>query len=390
MLTPEAIRHQCNALYAKADAGTLRHFTLHPEKLDACADAVVATIREAYPDLRIPPHARWRHFVLGGRDRWAEIAATLDLSALERARIECELAIVSVLLDAGAGPAWRYRDPADGAVFARSEGLALASLQLFADGAFGAGRIGTMVEGLAGFAAADLAAGFQVSADNPLEGLEGRAALIARLGETVAQRPDIFGASPRLGHLVDSLAQQSAGTLPARAILRAVLDAFGPIWPGGAQLGGRPLGDCWAHPDAPMPGLVPFHKLSQWLSYSLIEPMERAGLMVTDLDALTGLAEYRNGGLFLDTGVLALRDPAEADHPQTPDSPLIVEWRALTVALLDRVAEIVRARLGRDRESLPLAAVLEGGTWATGRRLAKDRRPDGGPPIAILSTGTVF
>ena len=46
--------------------------------------------------------------------------------------------------------------------------------------------------------------------------------------------------------------------------------------------------------------LVPFHKLSQWLSYSLIESLERSGLKVLHIDQLTGLAEYRNGGLFVD------------------------------------------------------------------------------------------
>ena len=87
----------------------------------------------------------------------------------------------------------------------------------------------------------------------------------------------------------------------------------GPIWPSRLELGGVPLGDCWRHPalttgDATT-GLVPLHKLSQWLAYSLIEPLQAAGIEVTDIDGLTGLAEYRNGGLLVDTGVLQLRDP---------------------------------------------------------------------------------
>ncbi|MEM9783822.1 MAG: URC4/urg3 family protein [Pseudomonadota bacterium] len=390
LLSPEAIRTQCGALYALAKAGDLAHFTLHPDRLDACAADVVSTMRTAYPDLDIPPHARWRHFVLAGRDRWAEIAATLDVPRIERARIECELAIVSVLLDAGAGASWRYRDPADAADFARSEGLALASLHMFAAGAFGDGRIGTTVERLSGFSADDLATGFQVAPDNRLEGLEGRAALIASLGSAVAARPDAFGTPPRLGNIVDHLAGLGGDTLPAREILRTVLDVLGSIWPDRPTMAGRVLGDCWAHPQAPSPGLVPFHKLSQWLSYSLIEPLQRAGLHVTELDALTGLAEYRNGGLFLDTGVLTLRDPDAAATAHAPDSALIVEWRALTVMLLDEVAGIVRRQLGMTAESLPLAAVLEGGTWSTGRRLARTLRPGGVPPLNIRSTGTVF
>ena len=110
--------------------------------------------------------------------------------------------------------------------------------------------------------------------------------------------------------------------------------------------------------------LVPFHKLSQWLAYSLIEPLEWAGYTVTDLDDLTGLPEYRNGGLFLDSGVITLKDPVEAESAQAVDSTLVVEWRALTVALLDLIAEPIREKLGLDAKRFPLAKVLEGGTWA--------------------------
>ena len=122
---------------------------------------------------------------------------------------------------------------------------------------------------------------------------------------------------------------------------------MGPIWPSRLELGGIPLGDCWRHPaiktDDATSGLVPLHKLSQWLAYSLIEPLQAAGFEVTDIDGLTGLAEYRNGGLFVDTGVLALRDPADAEREHEVGSPLVVEWRALTVALLDRLADLLRA-----------------------------------------------
>jgi hypothetical protein len=78
----------------------------------------------------------------------------------------------------------------------------------------------------------------------------------------------------------------------------------------------------------------------------------------------------------------------EAEHG--PGDILIVEWRALTVALLDAVAPMVRARLDLAEEAFPLARVLEGGTWWAGRRLARERRADGGPPLRVVSDGTVF
>jgi hypothetical protein len=122
----------------------------------------------------------------------------------------------------------------------------------------------------------------------------------------------------------------------------------------------------------------------------LIEPLQQAGIEVTDIDGLTGLAEYRNGGLFIDTGVLVPRDPDAVCKAYTVDSEFVVEWRALTIALLDRLADVVRAQLGKDRETLPLARILQGGTWTAGRTIARRLRPDGGPPLTIVSDGTVF
>jgi hypothetical protein len=60
------------------------------------------------------------------------------------------------------------------------------------------------------------------------------------------------------------------------------------------------------------------------------------------------------------------------------------------VALLDRAAAEMCRRLGLSKEELPLAKVLEGGTWAAGRKLAAERRPGGAPPLRVESDGTVF
>jgi len=201
--------------------------------------------------------------------------------------------------------------------------------------------------------------------------------------------------TPRPGGLSDRLAMLADGRkLPAPTILTELLQQLGPIWPSRLTLGGIALGDCWLHPslttaDATS-GLMPLHKLSQWLAYSLIEPLQRAGIRVTDIDGLTGLAEYRNGGLFVDIGMLALRDAEAARQEHGVASPLVVEWRALTVALLDRVADGLRHRLELDATSLPLAKILQGGTWAAGRLLARERRADSSPPVKIISDGTVF
>ena len=386
--------------------GRLEHFTVHMDRLDAAAAYVADTIRINYPALDVPLHSRWRHFVVAGEDLWLAAAgpATRGADPAERARARFDLVIPSVLLDAGAGPAWRWThataapggQPTSRQI-GRSEGLALASLSLWRSGLLSsrAGQpLRTDAAALRALTAAALGKAFDVRPDNPLEGLEGRAGLLNRLGETIAARPDLFGAEARLGGLFDTLVARAAdGRLPAPAILALVLEALGPIWPARLSHDDVPLGDTWLHPAVLHETgtyLLPLHKLSQWLSYSLIEPLQEAGVVVTDIDGLTGLAEYRNGGLLVDLGVLVPRSPRTLLELHAPIDAVIVEWRALTVALLDEIAPRVRAKLGVTQAQMPLAAVLEGGTWSAGRRIARERRADGGPPIRIVSDGSVF
>lgn len=401
LLSADAVRQRAHRLLAIGLEDGLPNFRIDLGQLAEAASLVADTTRTAYPSLDVPLHSRWRHFVVGGIDRWTAIDdATLWDDAAERARAAFDLAITSVLLDAGAGPQWAYREPVTGAKVGRSEGLALASFAMFAQGAFSRSRFqplradGKVLENLTGEA---LGRHFQVTEDNPLAGLEGRAALLRRLGALVAAKPEVFARvdSPRPGGLYDHLAGLARnGAIAAPVILSELLRHLGPIWPSRLELGGVPLGDCWRHP-AMTTGdvtsqLVPLHKLSQWLAYSLIEPLQAAGIGVTDIDGLTGLAEYRNGGLLIDTGVLTLRDAGAGERAHDVGSALIVEWRALTVALLDRLAEAVRERLHMDAASLPLAKVLQGGTWAAGRAIARARRADGSPPLSVISDGTVF
>jgi hypothetical protein len=225
-------------------------------------------------------------------------------------------------------------------------------------------------ERLAALTPMDIAMGFQVKAHNPLTGLEGRAGLLRKLGNVGLDRP---------GALFDVIVRD-LNSVKAASILAAVLANLSPIWP-------SPMGDVWPHPAI---GLVPFHKLSQWMSYSLVEPIGGAGLKVVELDALTGLPEYRNGGLLVDAGALRPKQSSLLSRTFAPGDEPIVEWRALTVALLDRIGEHMRLHLGMDATRLPLVKVLEAGTWFAGRMLAAERRPGGGPPISVESDGTVF
>jgi hypothetical protein len=384
LLSAAAVRERAHEMLALALEGRVEGWRVDLPRLDEAAERTVAATREVYPDLAVPFHARWRHFVAGE----PRIAG----EGPEGGRAAFDLVILSVLLDAGTGPGWRYRDAATGKTFTRSEGLAVASQRMVE-----AGMLSGDAAALAQLDAHALAEGFQVGEDNPLVGLEGRAALLRRLGAQALARPDLFGRSgaPRVGGLFDVLVVRAeGGAIAAPAILALLLEALGPIWADRLVVDGVALGDCWRHPalhrDDATDGLVPLHKLSQWLSYSLVEPLEAAGIRVVEVDGLTGLAEYRNGGLFIDCGVLTLADPADATRPHDVSDPLIVAWRAMTVGLLDRMAPKVRGMLGVAEADFPLARMLEGGSWAAGRRIAAELRPGGGPPLNILSDGTVF
>jgi hypothetical protein len=401
LLSAAAVRRTSRRMLQLALDGTLADWTVHLERLPATADFVAGVVRERYPDLNPPFHARWRHFVFSGRDLWAAAAGTRNWSTpAQRARAAFDLAITSVLLDAGAGAQWQFADAATGLRVGRSEGLALASLRWFEQGGLSSDPRDPLradARRLRDIDAAAVDVAFQSGERNPLQAAGGRAVLLNRLGSAVSARPDLFARAdePRPGGLFDALAARaSKGQVPAAILLEMLLDGLGPIWPDRHSLDGVALGDCWPHPElaggSPADHFVPLHKLSQWLAYSLIEPLESAGIRVSGIGDLTGLAEYRNGGLMLDMGVLAARDGNALSVVHAVSDPFIVGWRALTVALLDEIAPLVAIRLGLAPENFPLARVLEGGTWAAGRLIARERRSDGGPPIRISSDGTVF
>lgn len=392
----DAVRARAGQLLERARAGHSSWFGVDDDALQGAADTVADVTRRRYPDLAIPYHSRWRHFDAGDVDRTAELRqrlSSLDLAGQARATID--LTVVSVLVDAGAGPGWTYHEAATGRSFARSEGLGVASWHAFCDGLFSTDSEQPLRVDAAALSALDtdrIAEAFQVDAANPLVGVDGRVAVLRRLGDALAAQPEVFGADGRPGGLYDALAA-GGRDVTAADILALVLRSMQRIWPAANVIGPHALGDCWRHSavrgPAPTDGWMPFHKLSQWLTYSLLEPFEWAGVRVSGLDSLTGLPEYRNGGLLLDTGVLRLRDSVAAHRPWSVGDELVVEWRALTVALLDELAPLVRARLGVDSARMPLACVLEGGTWAAGRESAQRLR-GGLPPLEVVSDGTVF
>ena len=401
LLNARAVRERAHRMLAIGLEDKLPNFRIHLDRMDSAVDLVLETTRNAYPSFDVPFHSRWRHFVTHGENRWATIADQTKWSdRAARARAEFDLAMVSVFLDAGAGPSWHYCDPKTGTAVGRSEGLGLASLAMFAGGAFSANpheplRVDADV--LANFSVADLERGMQVTDVNPLVGMDGRIDLLRRLGTLVASKPDVFGSldTPRPGGLFDRLAMLADDLqLPAPSILNGTAATARADLAIAADAGrdrARRLLEASGVDDSGCDQrLDAAAQTFAMAGLFLIEPLQTAGIRVTDIDGLTGLAEYRNGGLFVDIGVLAFRDAEVAQQEHEVASSLVVEWRALTVALLDCVADGLRHRLKVDAASLPLAKILQGGTWAAGRLLARERRADSSPPVKVISDGTVF
>lgn len=448
--TPATIRQQCDRLFTLACHNQLHHFSCDLSKLEKVANYVIEVISDQYPDLNVPFHSRWRHFEVGGVPRLEELEQKLAaLTPIEKAQTKFDLAIVSVLLDAGAGADWQYLETETGLTFCRSEGLAVASFRMFCQGLFSSNPdcpLQADAKGLQRLTLHRLAKGFQISPANRLLGLEGRQSLLKRLGQSLQNLPHLFGeTNPRPGNLVNYLldcsnptqqitekanrpmpnfvpptfplnsrkfsdegvagwgmlsrgslqgACQTKNQLAASTIFGAILEGLADIWPGRLTIANVNLGDVWLHSalagDDPSQEYVPFHKLSQWLTYSLLEPLQEMGLEITELDQLTGLPEYRNGGLCLDLDLLRVKDEAILQKHHSPESEVIVEWRALTVSLLDRIAIAIREQLNLNTNQLPLVKVLQGGTWTAGRKIAAQLREGGVPPISIKSDGTVF
>ena len=402
ILSAQAVRSRCHRIGELAEHGHANWFVINQGELEQCTKLVEQNCLAHYPDLKIPYHSRWRHFEIGDKNLWLHHTHHFTGKNIELARSAVDLIFLSVLLDAGAGEHWRYHDAVSSRVLTRSEGLAAASIDLFFNHiARFEPSSGWIMDAdcLNSLAGEQLAAVFQHSSDNPLLGIDGRLSLLQGLATVLQDYGLNQGRPGRPGNLIDECLQtcnDSSGkpTVDATDVLAIVLKRFGGMWPSGYIHNGFNLGDCGYHSqlstEDDTDGIVPFHKLSQWLTYSLLEPLQWAGMDVVNLDGLTGLPEYRNGGLFIDSGVLQPKDTSLFHTELSVQCEAVVEWRALTVYLLDQLAQQLRHSLDLSSKHLPLASVLQGGTWATGRELAARLRPDGSPPLQLKIDGTIF
>ncbi|KAL6722319.1 hypothetical protein ACLMJK_001426 [Lecanora helva] len=428
-----AVRARCALVYQRAKRNQLNHFDVDSSKFHDTAAYVVSIIKRDFgPDYNtIPAHGRWQHFEVGGRPRLEQLLTSWPstIDAQERTRRLIDLFLVSVLLDAGAGAGWTYKSKESGKMYRRSEGLAVASLEMFKAGYFSSNdQAPCQVDstGLKRLTTQQLAKGLQVTEHNPLQGLEGRAGVMSRLADAL-KNSTLFGTAGRPGHMLDYLLSHPTTQAASFPIITVptlwfvLMDGLSSVWPSSrSRIDGTSLGDAWpcssmppSPPSSPWENIVPFHKLTQWLCYSLMGPMKKVmNIHFAGTDLLTGLPEYRNGGLLMDTGMLTLKEKdakrgiaAYKDNATVKGQPnmevvplfpteddVIVEWRAVTVGFLDDLLIEVNGMLGlTGTDKLSLAQMLEAGTWKGGRELAEVSRPNTKePPIMIMSDGTVF
>ncbi|EZF57761.1 hypothetical protein H103_00028 [Trichophyton rubrum CBS 288.86] len=203
-----AVRQRCGLVMEKAKENQLNHFDVDMSKFQTTAQYIVSIIKRDYaPDFQsIPDHGRWQHFDVGGKPRINQLLqswpSTID--NLERARRLIDLFLVSVLLDAGAGNTWSYKSKESGKVYRRSEGLAVASLEMFKAGMFSSDHTEPCQvdgAGLRRLTVGALAKRMQHSEENPLAGLEGRAGLLARLADALNNQ-ELFGVDARPGNML--------------------------------------------------------------------------------------------------------------------------------------------------------------------------------------------
>lgn len=252
-----AVRERSKYVFVKAKRNQLAHFTVDLSKFNDTATYLVSIINVSVHDISlegcsiirapllctdspffqrdfkynyqaIPPHGRWLHFEAGGRPRVEQLLATWPSSIdnQERTRRLIDLFLVSVLLDAGAGTKWSYKSKESGKMYRRSEGLAIASLEMFKAGYFSSNPdepCQVDAAGLRTLTMEKLGTGLQVSDANPIIGLEGRAGLITRLGEALDNsgiwgrigRPgNMLGKSPNRHYLCRHTKNKISGRLP--------------------------------------------------------------------------------------------------------------------------------------------------------------------------------
>lgn len=398
LFQPEEIRRRSHDLLAAAEGNELRHVDVDLSKLGDVLLTLLETTRENYPDFHIPPYGVWRDFEVGGIDRWAALAnARAFESAEEMLAAAGDLAILGAFMKTMHPAGWTFEDQMTGTRVSGNQASALAAFHMFAAGSFSSEMTDPYrvdADTLIRMEKDELALGLQWDLQQDVDLLEAMQKHLKRFGEALALRPDLFSKddATRPGLLAVELANKSGEAVSARIVLDKLLEALAPVWVGGAEAGDIMLGDSFRHSgDAGIAeGTVfPFHMAAQEMVYALVEPFAWAGFEVADLELLTAPADDTHASVFTKSGVLKIKD-----GPQTPMEDSVrdrmVEIRAATLALTDRLADLLRRELDVPAEQLPLTCILEGGTCRLGTRILEEASGKNEKLGRYLNPGAVF
>jgi hypothetical protein len=400
LLSAEAVRTRCGAVLEAALAGDLDHVAADLSRLPDTVGKTVAAIEAAYPDHQIPPFGCWRFFEADEVDRWAVLAGTRNFetpSAMLRSA--ADLAITSHCVSVPVNSAWEWSDPVTGRAYPGRTGLGLGILSMFAAGSFSADPADPMrvdAHALIRLEGAEVAYGLQLDWNRDGDTIKAIADLLKRLGEATGMRPDLFEVDneTRPGILADRLAVKSDGApIDLSECLAELQNGLSPMWAGGAALGDVVLGDAFHHSALLQgeagAGIVPFHLVPQEIAYALVEPFAWAGLETSALDSLTGLANLEHALLFLDAGAMSLKQGPGSVLEGQEALDRAIELRAVSVALMDRIADALRQELDAPSEALPLTCIMEGGTVRAGKKITSERPEFSARISEILAAGGV-
>lgn len=378
LFQPQEVRRRAHAFLDMGIAGKLNHVGLDLTKLDDALGLVLETTKEIYPDFQIPPYGIWRAFETGGIDRWSAMASAREFeTAQEMLLAAADLALLALFMKTRHPGNWVFEDPMTGSKVAGDDALALAAFHMFASGSFSGEMTDPYrvdAETLVRLDLNELTSGLQWDRDADHELLGAMQAHLKRFGEAMALRPDLFseGKLTRPGVLALRLAGEAGAGIDASKLLDNLLETFAPVWDGGAKAGDVGLGDSFDYTGKSAGSettTVPFHLCAQEMVYSLLEPFAWAGFEVTGLEDLTPPSDLAHAALFVQTGVLAISSENDEALPEETKTDRMVELRAVSAALADKLADRLRSELDVSADQVPLTCILEGGTSRAGLRI---------------------
>lgn len=380
-----------------------KFFTLDSSKKEEALEFLEKVILSRFQKDKIAKHGRRQHLSSKNRNYFEKVENICQKAGCTFAvENKLELLLLSCFLDAGAGQNWKYNDSYFNCQLVGSEALAAAStdlyLKLISDNLISKKNISLTSDALKNMKFDEFSKSFQHDeSNNALLGAKGRYDSLTQLGSCLELHPSIFVTSHKpelknIYHFFQSIVEHKS--LNLEEVFKTIVFIFHDFFTSDTKINEINLCDSRIHSNLislPLVGKkIPFFKLIQWMVYSIDDFFNSQGIPTINEEFLSGLAEYRNGGFFMDTNIINLKSKNLSHQSYSIDSELVTEWRALTITLLDEFLEELKIKRGYNH--LNMSKLLEGGTWIAGRKLARENRPDSpySPPIKIITDGKFF